>query len=381
MSGISNRKILLVLLKTIVFIACLFPFLVVYLPDIIGKYQTEDTTFALKKIPNNNRTIPAITLCSLKPYKLETIKKATGSYNREAFSLNVTFSSNISVPSLFREASFLLNRDFFIFFGIGSKMLKIGRNEMRGFIINVDEVPTRMKGMCYSLFFERSLGGYMGFKIIPDTTQEYSPEGTIFHVSTKSTISTLSLPVGKVERSIKPLVVAKKFAFRYKMIVDLEETVWQFHKGNPNCPEGCSLEHCYNNHHLTEELDCMPIVRKALFPSSTLVLCLTPEENSKMVAKIDNKTYAINCPLPASDVEFSAIVTDDEFLAMPDPKDVIIAQFRQSSTLKTLKKEVLIYDTASLIGSLGGFLGLFIGFSFFGVVSLIIDKLDWLCQK
>eukprot|EP00093_Oithona_nana_P012333 12333.XXX_834915_835067_1 [CDS] Oithona nana genome sequencing. len=46
-----------------------------------------------------------------------------------------------------------------------------------------------------------------------------------------------------------------------------------------------------------------------------------------------------------------------------------------------IKKEVLIHDTASLIGSLGGFLGLLIGFSFFGVVSFIIDKLDWLCQS
>ena len=100
-----------------------------------------------------------------------------------------------------------------------------------------------------------------------------------------------------------------------------------------------------------------------------------------MAVKIERKVNRIDCPLPASDVEFNAVVEDDEVLAMSDPKDMIKAVFRQNSPFKTVKKEVLIYDTASLIGSLGGFLGLFIGFSFFGVVSLIIDKMVGICQK
>ena len=37
-------------------------------------------------------------------------------------------------------------------------------------------------------------------------------------------------------------------------------------------------------------------------------------------------------------------------------------------------EEVLIFDNVGLISSLGGALGLFVGFSFFGYIGSIIDK-------
>lgn len=38
-------------------------------------------------------------------------------------------------------------------------------------------------------------------------------------------------------------------------------------------------------------------------------------------------------------------------------------------------EEVLIFDETSLVGSLGGSLGLFIGFSFFGYVTPILESI------
>ena len=43
--------------------------------------------------------------------------------------------------------------------------------------------------------------------------------------------------------------------------------------------------------------------------------------------------------------------------------------------IKTVGKELLVYDTNDMIGSIGGSLGLFLGFSFFGIFSLFVDKL------
>ena len=47
----------------------------------------------------------------------------------------------------------------------------------------------------------------------------------------------------------------------------------------------------------------------------------------------------------------------------------------QLGMVKTVARELLVYDTNDMIGSIGGSLGLFLGFSFFGIVSFFIDKL------
>ena len=44
-----------------------------------------------------------------------------------------------------------------------------------------------------------------------------------------------------------------------------------------------------------------------------------------------------------------------------------------SSNIRTVHDEVYILDGIGLLGSLGGSLGLFIGFSFFGYIANIID--------
>ena len=49
--------------------------------------------------------------------------------------------------------------------------------------------------------------------------------------------------------------------------------------------------------------------------------------------------------------------------------------FRFSSKKRHVYEEVLILDAIGLIGSLGGSLGLFIGFSFFGYVMPLLEAL------
>ena len=40
-----------------------------------------------------------------------------------------------------------------------------------------------------------------------------------------------------------------------------------------------------------------------------------------------------------------------------------------------IEREVLVYDTNDVIGAIGGSLGLFLGFSFFDVISKCLDNL------
>jgi hypothetical protein len=47
----------------------------------------------------------------------------------------------------------------------------------------------------------------------------------------------------------------------------------------------------------------------------------------------------------------------------------------------TFDKQLLVYDANDMIGSIGGSLGLFLGFSFFGIVSNCLDKLLGLGER
>ena len=47
----------------------------------------------------------------------------------------------------------------------------------------------------------------------------------------------------------------------------------------------------------------------------------------------------------------------------------------QPGRIRTISKELLVYDANDMVGSIGGSLGLFLGFSFFGSLSNCFDKL------
>ena len=47
----------------------------------------------------------------------------------------------------------------------------------------------------------------------------------------------------------------------------------------------------------------------------------------------------------------------------------------QKNNIRRIEKEILVYDTNDVIGAVGGSLGLFLGFSFFDVISKCLDNL------
>ena len=75
----------------------------------------------------------------------------------------------------------------------------------------------------------------------------------------------------------------------------------------------------------------------------------------------------------------SELGSDDSEDLLNDSMNIQIL-LKYASNKRNVYEEVLIFDETSLVGSLGGSLGLFVGFSFFGyampIIETVYDKIS-----
>jgi hypothetical protein len=100
-------------------------------------------------------------------------------------------------------------------------------------------------------------------------------------------------------------------------------------------------------------------------------LCIKSEEHD--IATKEIKKKAKLCLKQKSFSTYSA--DDDEKFYIHHPKNISGVRFFLAFTerIRSTNHEVLIFSSLDLLSSLGGSLGLFIGFSFFGYVSTLFD--------
>ena len=103
----------------------------------------------------------------------------------------------------------------------------------------------------------------------------------------------------------------------------------------------------------------------------TLSLCSTMEENYCMfdALVLAHNEATSKCQLSCIQRQFRSLITSIYTFDKTTP--VISVNF--ATTEITTNEEYLIYDFSGIVGSLGGNLGLFIGFSFRDMFSFIID--------
>ena len=105
--------------------------------------------------------------------------------------------------------------------------------------------------------------------------------------------------------------------------------------------------------------------------------CENTTEDDEALSAIYDKgfLYKYKCPKPCSILEYSGKLDYWE-LKYDNPNNTMIIYLRfQSPEVLTIYEEYLIYDFNGMLGSIGGTLGLFVGFSFSSIIRLFINLL------
>ena len=170
-------------------------------------------------------------------------------------------------------------------------------------------------------------------------------------------------------------------------VVNFEEENWKYYKCDPKFKPyyECMAEELSKIKSDSCPTSCKPIQYRGLLnhiPNSTLPDCTTYAENACIANVFLGSYYNTDgsitkkCPKWCSGTQHVGfkIVTDEKGNYYEDGQVLMDLYLVAKSTTVKIHSEYRVYDEIGLVASIGGSLGLFVGFSFYDLICQIIDK-------
>ena len=179
----------------------------------------------------------------------------------------------------------------------------------------------------------------------------------------------ISIPYGQVELS--------KVIFKQNELQSLD-----CEKSNA---EYVSIEQCLVNYFISDDfpscpIKCIPIQMEGfryVNKSTQLTSC------TKLADEICNGGPLVwedlgaawkRCPRPCKFTSYVQSHVESEEIARLEDNPNHVHLVLTANEIKRVETEILVYDVTDLIGAIGGSLGLFLGFSFFDLISICINN-------
>ena len=160
--------------------------------------------------------------------------------------------------------------------------------------------------------------------------------------------------------------------------IKLREDVWIYLEEQSDF-DSCIAKERYDKE--SGETHCDSIFNLSFNSSPLEVLnstniCVSSKDHFKATEAL--KKMVQKCLMPSKFQQYSTVSNDMisyplESLHTMGNMSMVEIQMQFSSNVQTVHEEVLILDGIGLLGSLGGSLGLFLGFSFFDYIAMFID--------
>jgi hypothetical protein len=167
--------------------------------------------------------------------------------------------------------------------------------------------------------------------------------------------------------------------------LNIEKAIWQQNSNDPctNYPVGESLFTCRSKEMIPNDNStkcnnsCAVVNARNYYKAAGKTIvdqCNTVDDH---FCQLEELMIAFDiskgkCQLPCSVSEFSGNVQENR---VPEGNHLLYFILGYRSNRVSIFEEYLLYDFPAIVGSVGGSLGLFIGFSFFDFGSLILDTI------
>ena len=362
----TKRNSLKLFVKVLFFLLLSMLFFAFYFLNQTKEFLKGSTTFTSRAEEVEHFDMPVLILCFQPRYNLNlNLQKEDYSFLDSA---NYKLGEDIVID---------FHSKWHTFNGQEKQHLVVGRNIYDNSYVDVSTIQTLTYGLCYILESNRKLKPHQSFYITIQRKlekQDKPDKVDLFMASPESWYG--------ITTEAWPYLTLEKHTFEFntsaRIWMDMYVKQITYQKGHS------SIKDCLKNHvsgyNCTHK--CIPFFLSFL---DHLPACLMNEETRCMYnywAFADDfnvYTQYKQClkPLTTTLFEANPAILEDEVNA----NNTVDLLFGYASNEMEIKEEALMIGTSTYIGSVGGSLGLFLGFSFFTYLSCCIDKLVDFCCK
>ena len=388
-----NFRNLFMILKLTVLVILLGLYFQFFFIGVFNNYNEGLTNMATKQEQlsevDGGIELPAISICLSplrKPSKMQELNITEsffillkGSYEH--------LDDDLVMDEVIEETSFKLGEDFQIEFGqflkntvtFETHPLQLGNNSFPNYYVSLVEFISMHKGKCYLLTSNVRATSPVPLILsvtLSDNAKEYPDHVTLMATSKYDYLGNI---MGSW-KSLKPMTTQVNFEGGLK-VLDLAESYTYLISNCDNTVDSfqlCIREGILDLMNKSKECEkCTSMMSRSLLDTTLYPRCetLTDEACNVQYFARESAQVVSNCKIQCNIIEYTAQV-DKSSIEVNDygnrSADVMIMH---TSALRTVTKEYLIYDAPGMVGNVGGSLGLFLGFSFFGFFSDFLDLL------
>ena len=304
---------------------------------------------------------PTATICFRPALKRSVAKQFNLSKNTDVLDIDIP---NFTYPEFIAKSNYILNKDYEILLHKEKPKISQGDVEVDEKKFRVDSIITWEHHTCLKIqpnfSFDKSQSLTLRFWVRFNSSlkEEDKPEKVIFYFTSNDSWQGV---IDSTWPQFKPSKAVLKVNSNYWYVARTKEFL---HNEGVEDSEKCWLKQFQN-------CDCT-IKCQFVNYTSTLPMCTTRDQIKCMFDEIHKSNLWGKCNRKKKGLYYDGeLSTLDNFNSK---KDWTVMAFSVAELSKEIKEEVDVITMSELIGSLGGSLGMFFGFSISGYALLLFDK-------